>query len=486
MLRFFWLAILGGCSVGPSYVSPPIEVSAEWKNGQLVSCEGKAEELVYLNDWWEVFEDPRLDALEARAVENNRDLFIALERIQEARALRGIAAADLYPQITLNPLFTNTDLLIQNYPPPNSGVATSAYRTQELYYFLPINLSYEVDLWGKIRDQVDATTYNFFAKQKDYEAVMLDLTASLAAFYYQLRAADSQLDLLIGVLKTRQKALEINRARYDERISNYADVTLAAQEVDSALGLYDEIKRQRELLVNEIAVLMGVPASELALEANPIAGLPPCIPAGIPSDILLRRPDIAEAEYIVQSDHALVKRAYSQFFPSLILTASAGYESPFLKYFLKGFSRYWMDGVGANQLIFDGGKTSSNVDLQISRFEQAGGAYQQQVLVAFREVEDALSNVASYKTQYEVAQDAVKWAETTWRLYLDRYTSGIIYYIDVADAERDLLNFQITLNSLQGLRFLSTIQFIKSLGGGWGEFDSLPKMEAGALRPSKI
>lgn len=487
----FFLTWMTSCSVGPSYVPPDIEVPSEWKNQQDQKCEQQKEneeELCYnLDNWWQVFQDSKLNALENFAIENNRNLFVAYERIQEARAQKGIAASYFYPQITLNPMTTNTVELIKNYFSRNAAINnntittsyggtalnntartnTPPFRVHEVLYFLPINLSYEVDLWGKIRDQYHSATYDWKAQKKDYEAVMLSLTSNLAMAYYQLRAADTQIDLLLKTLKTRQKALEINQARYEEQITFYADVTLAEEEVNTVRNQYEEIVRQREVLENAIAILIGVPASEFSLEHYPLQASPPCVPAGIPSEVLLRRPDIAEAEYRLRSQHALVKRAYSQFFPSLILTGAGGFQSPIFKDFLNSISRFWSDSVQSNQLIFDGGATYYNLKVQIDRFKEASGSYQQQVLVAFQEVENALANLNSYAKQYDLALQNSQWGQKTYQLYHDRYTLGVIYYIDVANTERDWLSYQINANALLGYRYISTIQLIQALGGGW-------------------
>jgi len=464
-----FLAALTSCSVGPDYVCPCIEVPSGWKNG--VSCDGapEAEGWVYLDDWWQVFDDEVLDRLENWALENNRELYSAYQRIEEARALMGVAKADLYPQLTLNPLFTNTGELIQNYNalPPILGSIPRFFRAHELLYFFPLNLSYEVDLWGKIRDQYASAKYNWLASREDYDAVMLSLTSALATAYYQLRVTDLQSDLLLETLKNRKKALEINTDRYEGEITFYSDVTLAAEEVDLVTAQYDEVRRQRDLLEDQIAVLIGVPASEFCLEHLPLQGLPPCVPEGIPSEALLRRPDIARAEFYTRSQHALVKEAYAQFFPSLTLTGVLGFESPIFKDFMKWISRYWAFGEQINQLLFDGFRTSSNLELQVAKFQETSGDYQQQVLVAFQEVEDALANLASYAKQYDSVLGATNWSEKSYQLYLDRYHAGVTYYIDVVNTERDFLNNEISLSSVEGYRYLSTIQLIKALGGGW-------------------
>lgn len=483
--RFLFLLLsLTSCSVGPAYQAPTIDLPEEWKTTRkekAQECEEKRFE--YLEYWWQIFQDEKLDELEKLALDNNRDLYAAFERIKEAQALTGIAKADFYPQITLNPLFTNSVLLNKTYRNPNALPTTSTnnigplgnssnninnlFRIHELLYSLPINLSYEVDLWGKISDAYRSTVYNWHAQQKDYEAIMLSLTANLATAYYQLRSLDSQLELLLKVFQTRQKALTINQDRFEADIVNYADVTLAAEDLDSAKAQHQEITRQRQIIENQIAVLIGTPAPDFCLKANPLQGLPPEIPEGLPSEMLMRRPDISEAEFRVQSNHALVKQAYSLFFPSLTLTATAGFESPVLKDFLKWISRYWLNGTQVNQIVFDGNRTASHLQLQLARFKESSGAYQQQVLIAFQDVENALTNLESYAKQYEIDQATVEWSQKTYQLYLDRYQFGVAYYIDVANTERDLLFYQINLNTVQGLRYLSTIQLIKALGGGW-------------------
>jgi len=469
-----WIPFLGAltsCSVGPDYACPCVEVPTEWKHQGCSENEKRvSSEWVYLDDWWQVFEDEKLDWLEDWALENNRDLYMAYQRIEEARALMGVAAADLYPQLNLNPQFTNTGELIKNYnvlPGILNNAVPKVFRAHELLYFLPFNLSYEVDLWGKIRDQYNSAKYDWLASKEDFDAVMLSLTSSLAAAFYQLRVADTQSDLLLQTIATREKALQINQDRYEGAITFYADVTLAAEELDIVIAQYHEVRRQRDLFEDQIAVLIGVPASEFCLEHLPLERLPPCIPEGIPSDALMRRPDIARAEFVTRSQHALVKKAYSLFFPSLILTGTLGFESPVFRDFMKWISRYWMFGEQINQILFDGFRTCSNLELQVAKFREASGDYQQLVLTAFQEVEDSLANIESYAKQYDALLATTKWAKKSYELYLDRYTAGVTYYIDVVNTERDLLNYQITLNAAAGFRYLSTIQLIKALGGGW-------------------
>lgn len=468
------LSFCAGCSVGPKYIPPCAPMPAHWKNHQGKNCLTAAPaDWAYSDHWWHVFQDPQLDQLEQMALENNRDLFTAFQRIEEARALTCIAAADLYPQVTLNPQYTNTGELIKNYNlssftlPGITEEAKRVFRAHELLYFLPFNFNYEVDLWGKIRDQVASAKFNWLAEKEEYDAVFLTLTAHLAIAYYQLRLADVQMDILALTEQTRDKAFEINDARYLSGITFYTDVALAGHEIESVAVQYEEIKRQRNLLENQIAVLIGAPASEFCLAHMPLDGSPPCVPEGIPSEILLRRPDLLRAIFLNKAQHAQVKRAYALFFPSLALTATLGFESPTLKDFLTWFSRFWMTGAQVGQVIFDGGRLRANLDLQIARFKETSGEYQQQVLIAFQEVENALANLDSYAEQYESSLAATQWSADNNRIYTDRYLAGITYYINVVNTERDLLNDQLTLTAIQGLRFISTVQLIQALGGDW-------------------
>lgn len=466
------MGIAGGCSVGPSYKPPCVEVPSTWKTARNEKCaDNPPQEFNYFDKWWQVFEEPKLNELEEWALKNNRDLFIAYERVQEYRALMGVAAANFYPQLTLNPLYSNLGELMKTYAPvPKNSpiVIPNLFRAHEMLFSLPLNLSYEVDLWGKLRDIYASAKYNWLAQQKQYETTMLSLTSSLATAYYQLRAADAQADLLQKVLVSRRKALEINSDRYDDGIVFYAEVALAGEEVDTVITQLEEAIRQRKVLENEIAVLIGVPAAEFCLPFMPLESLPPCIPENLPSEVLLQRPDVAQAEFDMRAQNALVKEAYTQFFPSLTLTGSLGFQSPVFKEFLKWLSRYWMEGAQVNQLVFDGFRAPYNVKVQMARLREASGGYQQTILIAFQEVEDSLVNLNSYAREFDSTFATVGWAQKAYDLYKDRYAMGLINYIDVVNTERDLLNYQIDLNTLRGFRYLATIQLIRSLGGGWG------------------
>lgn len=459
LIQLLLIAILllqASCSVGSKYDPPEPNSPPTWKNETSPKAEA-----CYTDYWWEVFDDPLLNSLEQEVLEKNYDLQIAFNRVQEARALMNAAKAELYPQLYLDPLYNNEGVLYESY---SDGVIVRAH---EVLYLLPFNLSYEADLWGKIRSRYQAARENWEGQFEAYNSVMLILTADLAVVYYQIRTLDAQVDLLEATIANREKALKINRSRYKTNVIDYSDVTRAGLEVSTTLAQYKEIVRLRAELENRLAVLTGNPASEFCFEHFPLEGEPPEIPVGIPSEVLMRRPDIAEAERLIATEHSLVNAAYASFFPSLTLTAGGGYSSPHLRYFLKSRSRLWAFGASGSQMIYDGGRLSADLAIQESRFREASGEYQQKVLMCLEEVEDALSNVESYNKEYEDVSDAVEWAKKTYRISHNRYKNGVTSYLDVVVSEQDELANQIIQNELLGLRFVSTVRLIEVIGGGW-------------------
>jgi multidrug efflux system outer membrane protein len=445
-----------GCSVGPKYHPPVVEIPHSWKNNTIFSAAS------YTDYWWEVFDDALLNALENDLLSKNYDLKIAFNRVQEAQASMRAAKAELYPHLYLKPSYSNEGVLYESY---SNGVIVRAH---EVLYLLPLTLSYEVDLWGKIRSRYQAAQGNWEGQIEAYNATMLILTSHLATVYYQIRTMDAQIDLLEATLANRHKALSINQARYKAKAIDYLDVTLAGVDLQQAEAQLREIVRLRAELENRLAVLTGTPSSEFSFGHTPLQGHPPEIPVGIPSEVLMRRPDIAEAERQVATEHALANAAYASLFPSLSLTAAAGWSSPHLRYFLKNYSRLWSFGGSASQMIFDGGQAAADLMLQVSRFRETSSEYQQKVLLCFQEVEDALSNLENYSKEFDAMAASVEWAKKTHRISMNRYKYGITSYLEVTISEQQMLESEVMQNNLQGLRFVNTVKLIQVIGGGWG------------------
>lgn len=467
LLRLLFLLFFAGCRVGPPYVPPCPEVPDDWKNPHATDTETPC-----MGCWWEVFNDDTLNALELQALENNPNLFTALEKVFEARALAGVQAANLYPQLNLNPSYTSTESLLKfNLPPglsiPGTSSSIPPFRVHLLQYLLPLDLNYEVDLWGKLRDQYDSALFNAEAQAQAYYSTLLTLTADLASAYFQLRMFDAQEVLLRANIETRKKNLDLTQNRFNKGLVTYLDVTQAQTDLATVEASYYEVLRLRNLAEDQIAVLAGQLPSVFTLESNPLEGSPPIIPPGIPSTMLLQRPDIAQAERNMASQHALVDAAYASFFPSLSLTGALGYSSPDLSHFLKWISRYWLIGVNSSQMVFDGGRDCYNLEASWARFQEASGAYQQQVLTAFREVEDALNNIEQQTKQAEWLLKAAESSKKATNISLNRYRGGVAIYLEVVENERLGLQAQINWLNQQGALYVSTIQLIKALGGCW-------------------
>ncbi len=459
-----------GCRLGPDYQPPVVETPDAWKV-EAVGSEGQAP-AEFTGLWWEVFEDDTLNCLEEQGILNNPNLFEALDRVAQARAIAGVNQAALYPQVNLTPGYTNTGELFKIYLPsggqlPIGTALTTPYRIHELKYSVPFTMSYELDLWGKLRGQYDSAYYNAQAQGENFQNGILTLTADIAVAYFQARVLDAQIECLRSNLELLRSNATLTRSRYEKGLVNYLDVASADQELGTTEAIYYDTIRQRALQEDVLATLIGIPASEFNLDTNPLSGVPPCIPSGCPSEILLRRPDIVAAERTMASEHALIGVAYASFFPSLQLTGTLGYSSPTLADFLHWDSRLWSMAANAAQSIFDAGRNLSNLDLAYAHFKESSHAYQQTVLTAFQEVEDALNNVKYQALEYDSNMRAAEAAEKRIALSNRRYRQGLSNYLEVIQSE--LTGIQVELNALSslGARYVSTVQLIKAIGGSW-------------------
>lgn len=470
-LSLFFLLCLSGCRVGPRYDPPSPQASFDWKSEHSLSTSPVAVEF-----WWQVFKDPWLNWLEVQAIANNPNLYVALEKVMEARAIARSEAASLYPQINLYPEYSNVGMLIQPFIPTNLFGTSSAippigkiapFRIHQLQYLLPLNLSYEVDLWGKIRDRVDSAVYHAQAEGENYCTALLTLTADVAASYFQMRGYDAQIAYLQKTLVTREKNVKLTQSRNKQGLVNFLDVTQAEADFASVKAHLFDVERLRNLAENQIAVLIGCPAALFHLEFNPLDSPPPVIPPDLPSTVLLKRPDIARAEREMASQHALIGVAYASFFPSLSLTGTVGYSSPDFSRFLRWISRYWMLGANSSQMVFDGGRDCANLEAAYARFHEADGEYQQQVLVAFQEVEDALSNLEKHAKQAEALLEAATASKKATQISKNRYKSGLSIYLEVVENERIELDAEVTWVQVLSLQYVDTVQLIKALGGSW-------------------
>lgn len=467
---FSLLFALSGCQLGPCYAPPCVDAPDQWKTEQSCTDSGDDQEICCAH-WWEIFHDPMLNDLEEEAVSASPTLFAAVERVIQARAIAGVDRAAILPHVSLNPSYSEIDSLFKLYLPPGFSFPGAPlrrdFRVQQFLYTMPFNLSWELDLWGKLRGQYASARLNAQAQVEALRAVWLSLTTDLASSYFELRSLDSQIVLLQQTVELRQRAMALAQSRYAKGLASYADVANATLSLANVQSTLIDTERLRALQENVIALLIGRPATDFCLASLPLFEPPPCIPASLPADVLLQRPDIAQLERTMASQHALIGVAYASFFPSLNLTTTLGFSSPELSQFLSWPSRLFSFGANVGQPIFDGGKNCANLRLAWARFGEADDNYQQQVLVAFREVEDALKNLEQQALQSEALDLSVSAATTVAQLAERRNSNGLVSYIEVIEGEEAQLNAQQAQLNLLGVRYLSTVQLIKALGGCW-------------------
>jgi multidrug efflux system outer membrane protein len=463
LIAFFSVYAITACQVGPSYSPPCVETPDEWKGPHIEEAAN-----VDSDHWWDLFNDPTLDCLERQAEAVNPDLVTLAFRIQEAKANALIVRSDLFPQLGLNPGFTNTGTLFKLFLPPGSPqtlTSVDKFRIHQQVFAFPLNLNYDLDLFGKNQSRYESAFYAEQAQEDAYFAALLNLQTSLAGAYFNLRSLDSSIDLLKRTIALRETDVQLSERRFQQGLVSALDVENYRQIlIQSKIDLVDN-ERLRSLQENQIALFVGVPASIFALPFNPLNASPPPIPAGIPSEVLLKRPDLAQAERTMASQHALINAAYASYFPSFSLTGGIGFISPDFKSFMDNFSRYWNMGVQAKQTVFDGGRIPSNVDISWARFFQASSEYQSLVLKAFKEVEDNLTDLDAEAKQVKNVEALLATTRKASKLSKQRYEGGLTNNFEYVTNERAVLNAELQLSTLQSLQYNSTVNLIRSMGG---------------------
>ena len=453
----------GLLTVGPDYRPPTNAAAPSYKAAELGNWkEGEPLDHVPKGNWWSVFGDSGLDALETQALQANQNLKAAVARLEQSRATARVARSELLPSLNLAPGFTR-----QRYSPnqsPSFGSLTAST------FSVPLDLSYEIDLWGRVRRSFESARADAQASLADYYNILLALQTDVAQNYFTLRALDAELGTVAGTVALRQEQVKLVRSRFEGGIGNELDVARAETELATTEADAAALARRRSELENALAILVGSAPSSFRLPAatstnwNPV---PPEIPVGLPADLLERRPDVAEAERQLAAANARIGVAKASFFPVLSLTASGGYLSGELDTLFKWDSRVWSVGPSLSLPIFAGGRNRANYRRSRAAFEEAIARYRQQVLVAFGDVEDSLAGLHYLAEQAAAQQRAVSQARRAASLATDRYRSGIVSYLEVVDANREALSAERANNQLAGQRLAATVQLVKALGGGW-------------------
>jgi multidrug efflux system outer membrane protein len=488
LLCFLILAVLfSACKVGPPYRRPNVvDNSWTWKD-QIIKdtsyVERKSEQDTSASprrpivnqkenfkldtQWWNLFEDDTLSNLIQTAFTNNPNLKTAAYRIMESRGLVNVSKANFYPVITIDPTGTK-NLLSGNRP---SQVSTNALPALTLNTItVPLDMSYELDVWGKFRRGVEATKATMLATEADQQVVKLGLAADVASNYFNLCLLDNQIQLFEDALKLRYENLTLTKSQYQAGITTKLDVVQAEIEVTTVESQIIDSKRNRALAENAIAVLCGVPAMNFKIPVH--HGLPnvPFIPLEVPSDLLQRRPDIIEAEQQIVAANAQIGVAKAAFLPSVRISAGTyGYQSSKFDNLFSQHSNTWLGGVGISIPVFAGGRNIAQKNVAEARLKESESAYKQVVQNAFREVQDALANIEYRAQQSDVQQRALISAQSSSDMSKELYKKGLTTYLNVIIADRAVLDTKNTYIGITGQRLLYSISLIKALGGGWNE-----------------
>lgn len=454
---------LTGCMLGPDYQRPdtaaqlPAGFKAPdgWKIAQPADSEPAGA-------WWKAFRDSRLNALMDESAANNQSLRAAFLRIEQARTIVRAGRGNLLPNLALDASGTR-ERRSATARGDNSG--TPGQTTTNLD--LPVILDYEIDLWGKLRRQLQAIEAEAEASAADYRNVLLALQADLAASYFALRALDQELVVLAEALELRQKSLDLNRRRFEAGDLDEVDVARAETEVSSTEADIFGIRKARAEFENALAVLAGRPSSDFTVPATPLVAAPPAVGVALPSELLERRPDVAQAERVMQAENARIGVAKAAFFPTVRLTGTAGLESASFDQLFRADSRTWGVGPEITLPLFEGGRNKANLERSRFRYDETVATYRQTVLNAVREVDNALAGIHLLARQYEAQARTVAAATRTVVLSQQRFDAGLVAYFDVVDAARTSLDARRAAARLQGQRHLATIALVKALGGDW-------------------
>lgn len=451
---------LSSCAVGPNHQKPAIAdiTPAKWKWKSAAPSDDAPK-----GEWWTVFKDRELNRLESLAVANNNNLRAAMARVDQAMATTRVSSAAWSPEITLKP-GAQRERTSGNPPSP---VPITIPSSQINSFNVPLQLSYEIDLWGRIRRLVESARAQAEGSSADYQNVLLTLTGEVAANYFQLCAFDSELATLRRTLDSREKSLGIIEQRFNAGVLPEVDAARARSELATTKADMADVKRQREELVSVLALLCGQPASTFSIAER--SGTPhlPSIPSGLPSELLERRPDIASAERKVASLSAQIGVETAGFFPAVRLTGEGGYLSKDTSSLFTADSRVWSIGPSVSLPITGFFVTKAKVNRAKATHQEAIADYRQTVLSAIKDVETSLTQI-HYRKEQSVAQvDAVTSAQRATDLVRSRYEGGTVSYLELLDAERTSLALERQASQVKAQRLVATVRLIKALGGKW-------------------
>jgi len=464
------LSLMAACSVEQPWQRPELSIPAAFKEAQVGETASwklaEPAEEAQRGQWWAIFGDPLLDELEHQAIAANQDVQAAAARLRQARALAQTQEAARLPALDAG--FGATR---QRASPASQSLADGAQVPGQTLWRAQAAASYEVDLFGRVSSGIHAAQADAGRSVALFHSVLLALQADVAQHYFQLREFDAQLSVYQQTVALREDALKLAERRFKEGDVGELDVARARNVMESARADAAGVARLRAAAEHSLAVLLGKPPAQFAFAAMPLAPMEVQVPAGLPSALLERRPDIAAAERAMAAAYARVGLARSAFFPRLDLTAMLGYESATLGNLFHWSSRTFLlgplAGTALSVPLFDGGRRSAMLGGAQARLDEDVALYRQQVLVAFREVEDSLAELRLLKVQHAAQVAAVAAAQRAGQLSQSQYEAGQVSYLEVIDAQRQILQARLQLTRLAGAQAAATVSLIRALGGGW-------------------
>ena len=459
------LMLLSACMVvGPDYVRPTVITPDAYKEIDGWRVAQPKDDLIR-GAWWEIFGDPQLNALVAQVSVSNQNLAVAEAQYREAQALVREARASYFPTATIG-IGAN-----RSSSSTTTGGGPASPRTAISNYSLPLDVSWEIDVWGRIRRTVESNQASAQASAADVEAARLSAQGALAQNYFLLRELDAQKQLLTETVAAFQKSLDLTEGLYSQGVDSEADVLQAETQLKTTQAQLINVGVQRAQLEHAIAVLIGKPASDFSIPATPLAGTPPEIPVGVPSELLERRPDIAASERSVAAANAQIGVAEAAFYPTVTLSASLGLESSSLGKLFSAASRFWSVGASVSETVFDGGLRRAQTDFARAAYDATVATYRQTTLIAFQGVEDNLAALRILEEEAGVQNEAVKAAEKSVVLTMDQYKAGTVSYLNVVTAQTIALTNETTAVQILGQRMTAAVLLVQALGGGWNISD---------------
>jgi NodT family efflux transporter outer membrane factor (OMF) lipoprotein len=465
------LISLSACSVGPDYVKPKTDTPASFREADGWK-KAEPQDHVPRGTWWTVFNDTQLNGLEEQVNITNQNIKAAEAQFRQALAVVQAARAAYYPTLTAGPTVSRYHQSAVAPGAVGSALSTSGISLNNSDFISEVTLSWQLDLWGKVRRQVESSKASAQASAADLEGVRLSAQATLAQDYFQLRSLDSQTKVLGATVEAYRKFLELTKNRYATGVAAQSDVQTALTQLETTEAQFIALGVQRTQMEHAIAILMGKAPSELSIPPSPLDAPPPVVPACLPSELLERRPDIASAERQAAAANAQIGVAIAAYYPTITIGATGGLEASTVAQWFTWPARFWTLGPGVlQQTLFDGGLRGAQTEEARAAYDASAATYRQTVLTAFQQVEDNLSALRILEQQAQAQDVAVNSSIKNLDITINHYKAGTASALDVINTQTTLLSNQLTAVGILGSRMNASVLLIDALGGGWNTAD---------------